>query len=124
MEQGEAMITAEALWLQLKEGGETVGKTTVYRQLEQMAASGTARKAIAPDGAARYQYVEDASACQGHLHCQCVECGRLFHVDCAYLADLDEHLQREHGFGLNKAETVLMGRCAACQKGEKHNGPA
>lgn len=118
------MTTAEALWFALKAEGETVGKTTVYRQLEQMAASGEARKAIAPDGAARYQYVEDASACTEHLHCQCVECGRLYHVDCAYLADLEAHLQREHGFGLNRAQTVLVGRCAACQKGEKPNGSA
>lgn len=114
---GARAVTADELYEALKQRGEAVGKTTVYRQLERMASSGEARKALSLEGQAIYQYVGDASACDRHLHCQCLSCGRLLHVDCAQLDQIKAHLLEAHGFLLDAERTVWVGACEKCREG-------
>ena len=116
---GTRTITSDELLELLRARGVEVGKTTVYRKLEQMVLEGEARKALSQSGRVLYQYVDDATACHRHLHCQCIDCGRLFHVNCEYLNELNAHLRKVHAFDLDAARTVLLGRCAQCRKEEK-----
>jgi Fur family ferric uptake transcriptional regulator len=32
-----------------------------------------------------YQYMEKLGNCQAHLHIQCMKCGKLLQLDCAYM---------------------------------------
>lgn len=112
-------VTVDELLEAICGGGLTVGKTTVYRQLEDMVQAGKARKAQNAQGGWVYQFVDDISACAYHLHCQCIGCGRLTHVDCDRLDDLQGHLLADHGFRLDVARTMLQGRCAACGEGDR-----
>ncbi len=114
---GARAVTADELLEALKARGEAVGKTTVYRQLERMASSGEARKALSLEGQTIYQYVGDSSGCDRHLHCQCLGCGRLLHVDCAQLDQIKAHLLEAHGFSLDVERTVWVGACEKCREG-------
>ena len=97
--------------------GEKVGRTTVYRYLEQLAAQGSVRKYQNAQGVTQYQHVGNAGACDGHFHMMCAKCGNLFHVDCVLMAKLSKHLMEDHDFALDPRETVLVGVCGTCRNG-------
>lgn len=64
----------------------SVNKTTVYRYLDKLVAEKTLMKYVADKGEkAGYQYVEQPSRCQKHLHLQCSECGKVIHLDCDFM---------------------------------------
>lgn len=69
------------------------------------------------------QYQGDDTACHNHFHLKCVKCGRLFHVSCDFLSQIEEHVYKHHIFLLTIPRTVLYGVCEDCQKnaGEEVN---
>lgn len=102
---------------EMQEKGEKVGRSTVYRYLEQLAEQGAVRKYQSVQGVTQYQHVEDAQRCDAHFHMMCSKCGNLFHVDCRLMGTLTQHLMEDHGFMLDPRETILVGLCAQCREG-------
>lgn len=100
---------------ELQEKGEKVGRTTVYRFLEQLAEQGSVRKYQNVQGITQYQHIEDDARCDDHFHMMCSQCGNLLHVDCALMRSMMDHLMVEHGFALNPRETILVGLCRKCR---------
>lgn len=117
----ERHLTAEEIYLRLKESGGGVGQTTVYRQLEKLCEQGTVRKYLSGTGSACFQLVEQGAQCHTHYHLKCTACGKLIHTECAVLNALSEHIQAEHGFSMDSSKTVFYGLCAACA--QKENKP-
>ena len=98
----------------MKEYGANVGKTTIYRYLEQLANEGVVRKYRMQDGTC-YQYQDDLQ-CREHHHLKCLYCGELIHLECAQLRELEKHVQLQHGFQIDNTQTVLYGMCENCRK--------
>lgn len=100
----------------LKQSGDPVGKTTVYRHMEALNKTGNVRR-IAPQegGSTKYQFVPDSEACSRHFHMRCGDCGELFHVDCKLFEQLSEHMRMDHGFVIDARRTVLTGTCRRCR---------
>lgn len=118
---GDRHVTVDELAAELKEQGEDVGKTTVYRYLEALTEKGLMRKYVAAPGApACYQYASGGEACHEHYHLQCVGCGRLYHVECTRLDEIARHIEKTHGFCLDSTKTVLLGLCGECRGGARH----
>ena len=119
-ERSMCHFSVDDVVFEMQDRGEKIGRTTVYRFLEQLAEQGSVRKYQSVQGVVQYQHVEDASRCDGHFHMMCSRCGNLLHVDCEQMRAMAEHLMREHGFELNPRETILVGLCGACreQQGE------
>lgn len=112
-------LTAEEVYLLLKEKGETVGQTTVYRQLERLCEQGAVRKFAGADGgSACFQFTENGTVCKAHYHLKCTACGKLLHAQCEFLNELSDHIRAEHGFAVDGSRTVLYGLCADCAKKE------
>ena len=61
-----------------------------------------------------YQYIDNDSHCDSHLHLMCRECGALYHVDCQLVGTLIRHIQEDHGFTLDARRTMLVGICGEC----------
>lgn len=113
-------LTAEEIYLLLKDSGEGVGQTTVYRHLERLCADGTVRKYLGGEGGgASYQFVGRETPCAAHFHLKCTACGELFHADCSFLNELSAHILKEHGFAVDGGKTVFYGLCAACAEKER-----
>ena len=85
----------------------SVNKTTVYRYVADKGEK------------AGYQYVEQPSRCQKHLHLQCSECGKVIHLDCDFMKEISEHILSDHGFTLCCKDSILYGVCDECSKKEK-----
>lgn len=109
-------MTADDIVSWLKERKAEVGKATVYRALDKLIEEGKARKYISEEGkSACYQYVDDKGECHMHFHLKCVECGKLIHLECDYLSDLEQHILKHHKFVVDNTKTVLYGVCEDCR---------
>ena len=108
-------ITADTLAARLEAEGNAVGKSTVYRYLDNLVGQGVVRKYIVEEGKrACYQYVGESAHCSNHYHLKCSRCGALLHVECTFLDEVGSHILAHHGFQLDGEKTVLYGICLNC----------
>lgn len=97
--------------------GESVNPTTVYRYLNKLTAEKKVLKFSEDDGSkAVYQIAGHKHDCDGHIHIQCTECGKLLHLDCDFMDDFKEHLLNEHNFSLKCEKSLIYGICKECRK--------
>ena len=112
-------LTAENIVEALLKKGEKVGRTTVYRCLENLMNEGKVQRFAAVSGeSACYQYIGSAQ-CHDHFHLKCTSCGKLIHIECEHVAELAKHIARHHNFSVDKLRTVLYGVCEDCVNNEK-----
>ena len=63
LENKDRHLTADEIFEKLRKSGESVGKTTIYRHLEKLCASGEVRKFTGGDGdSACYQYASTTTS--------------------------------------------------------------
>lgn len=99
--------------------GNPIGTATIYRQLEKMVDEGIVTKyVIDANTPACFEYTagdpdHDRDVC---FHCKCEKCGKLIHLHCEELEEMQGHLKEEHEFRLNPMRTVLYGICSECEK--------
>lgn len=109
-------VTAEELLEHLRQSGLPLGKATVYRTLERLVQQNIIRRySLGVRQSACYQYIS-GEECRSHFHLKCVECGRLFHVECSLLEQTSMHIGRHHDFTVDPSQTVFYGRCGKCSK--------
>ena len=110
-------ITAADVCAYVKKNGESVGQSTIYRQLESLVDEGIINKYIIDANTpACFEYTghdshEDREGC---FHCKCEKCGRLIHLHCDEMVEIQQHLSKEHQFKLDPIRTVLYGLCEDC----------
>ncbi len=113
-------LNADEIAELLREKGCSVGKATVYRNLDKLTAGGLVRRYTLEDGSpACYQYI-GSDECREHFHLKCLRCGGVIHLECDYLGDLSSHLLEHHGFELDTSKIVLYGICEGCKGGEEY----
>ena len=116
MENHNRTLTASDIAMYLKECGNEVNITTIYRYLDKLEKEGTVMKYIAEKGSqATYQYVEAGHDCDGHLHLQCVKCGQVIHLECHFMHEILEHVEKEHGFVMQCKNSIIYGMCNTCK---------
>lgn len=112
-------VTAAEIGAYLKEQDSEVNITTIYRYLDKLEREGTVMKYVAEKGSqAGYQYVELGHRCEEHLHLKCMECGRIIHLECAFMEEIAEHIRKDHGFLLQCKNSILYGTCGECRRRE------
>ena len=115
IKENSAHVSARDIIEHLKTQGIKIGVATVYRTLDRLCELGLVRKFVIDErSGACYQYVQGAE-CEEHFHLKCISCGRLIHMDCGFLAEMEEHILREHGFTVSSGKTVIYGKCAQCE---------
>ncbi|MDO4262040.1 MAG: transcriptional repressor [Eubacteriales bacterium] len=115
-ENKDRTVTAAEIGEWLRRMENDVNITTVYRYLDKLEKDGTViRYAPREGGRASYQYVEQGKGCENHLHMKCGVCGRIYHLDCAFMEEIAEHIQKDHGFTLSCRDSILYGTCRDCR---------
>ena len=110
-------VTIDDVSEYLKESGEKVGRTTVYRYMEKLTQQGVLRKYFIEEGAgACYQYIDEQEKCWEHFHLKCLQCGKLLHVQCEYLSNIEQHILEHHDFSVDNTKTVFYGLCGECRQ--------
>jgi Fur family ferric uptake transcriptional regulator len=102
--------SAQELHDLLKQRGENVGLTTVYRTLQSLAESGEVDVLRTGDGESIYR------RCSGghHHHLVCRICGRAVEVEGPAVERWADRVAAEHGFTEVSHTVEIFGRCADC----------
>ena len=110
-------VTAEEIIEYFKSIENPIGKSTVYRYLDNLVAENIIRKYISQErGSACFQYIKNQESCNNHYHMKCIKCGALLHLECNEITDLQNHILQNHNFKLDICKTVLYGTCNNCLK--------
>lgn len=110
-------ITAADVCDYFRDIGTPMGQSTVYRQLESLVDEGVMNKYIIDmNSPACFEYIGDEHHGHGEVcfHCKCEKCGKLIHLHCDELKEIQEHLYDEHRFTLDPNRTVFYGLCEEC----------
>lgn len=116
-DNAERYQTVDEVFAALLREGDNIGRTTVYRTLERLAAQGTVSKVVgAPGTSALYRLIA-ATDEGGQL--LCLVCGRVLPLDCSMLSSFANHVRKHHGFAIDRRRTVICGVCEDCQRNEE-----
>ena len=109
-------ITVSDVYDYFKNKGNSMGQTTVYRQLERLVDEGLVNKYIVDSNTpACFEYMDPEVHASGTcFHCKCEKCGRLIHLHCEEMDEMAGHLKLEHGFSIDPRRTVIYGVCDDC----------
>lgn len=94
----------------LKQRGEAVGLTTVYRTLQGLADSGEVDTLRNDDGESLYRRCSTGH----HHHLVCRSCGRTVEVEGPTVERWAERVAAEHGFREVSHTLEIFGTCGGC----------
>lgn len=94
-------------------GQVDAGEATVFRALSTLTNEGKLKKFTGGSGESAY-YQFNAAECALHIHLKCRECGKLIHMDCAFMEEILKHFRNEHAFTVDCGQTVIYGLCGDC----------
>ena len=94
----------------VKRDHPSIGKGTVYRNLNYLADAGEITHVRVP-GADRYEIRTDF-----HYHLYCTGCGTVRNVPLEYHHDADRDVAEASGYTVFRHRTVFEGLCPKCQE--------
>ena len=103
--------TIEEVYAEIHKEHQAISKTTIYRNLRQLAQDSLIRQVSLPDGLERYDRLTTQ-----HHHFKCNKCGAIFDVDIEYPADINGTIQEKYGFQVDKHDVVFTGFCQKCKR--------
>lgn len=110
-------LTISEIYLHFVETGKPIGKTTIYRKMDELIDAGLVKKHIIDkNNSAYFEYVgnnhnEDDTS----YHLMCEKCGKIIHFHCTEATALWKHLSDEHNFQIDTQRVVLYGICDECR---------
>ncbi|HHW49579.1 MAG TPA: transcriptional repressor [Clostridiaceae bacterium] len=111
MEKADTALSAEDIFIRVKESGNSVNLSTVYRTLELMEKIGLAEKTVMSDGKARYTLSGD-----GHKHhIICTSCHKTVEINSCPLGTLEKDVMKETSFDITGHKLEIYGLCPECK---------
>lgn len=99
-------LTADQIYVLVKEKMPCISRATVFRNLKKLAEMGEIGFVPTMDGADCFDYRN-----HNHYHFKCNECHRIFDTDIPYDQNLDKV---DSEFKILKHETLFYGICPEC----------
>lgn len=96
--------------------GKEISASAIYRNLAVLEQEGKVKRSVKPGSQEAYYRYADDEHCRGHLHLNCLRCGKTVHLEETETESLAHQLAKNEGFVLDRTDTVLYGICADCQK--------
>lgn len=92
-----------------------IGLATIYRSLEFLESQNKIKRFSDENGRKSFwQWTNGNEKCDSHYHLKCEKCGKIVHLDCGLVHELDEHMLSEHQFRMDRSKTVFYGLCENC----------
>ncbi|MCI6783956.1 MAG: transcriptional repressor, partial [Lachnospiraceae bacterium] len=104
-------VKANEVYDFIKEAYPTIGKGTVYRNLDILVEESSLRKVEVPDGPNRFDFT-----LKNHYHVRCIKCGEIFDVDMDEIPDLLERIHNTHGIEFLDYDISFKGICPKCRE--------
>lgn len=106
-------LSVDDIERRLRDGGERIGKATIYRTLDLLVKSRLVQEHDFGEGFKRYEH--RLSRQPDHDHLICLECGGVTEVKSPELRALQDRVARETGFRPSRHKLEIYGLCTACQ---------
>lgn len=88
----------------------------MYRNLDRLCETGDLLKFKEPNQDSwYYQYSSDHDHCDEHMHAQCSECGRIFHLEKSFADTFEKKVLGEYGLMIDPSKTMVIGKCDKCR---------
>lgn len=110
-------LSAEDVFMLVKEKAPEIGLATVYRTLELLSELHVVHKLNFGDGVARYDLRGDNTK-HHHHHLICVQCGTMQEILDDWLGPLEERLMDEYHFQVIDHRLDFQGICSKCLEKE------
>lgn len=118
LENEEDHLSAEDVFMLVKEKAPEIGLATVYRTLELLNEMHVVEKLNFGDGVARYDLRTESSK-HHHHHLICVQCGSVSEIMEDWLLPLEDKLEQEFGFTVLDHRLDFQGICAKCNEANR-----
>lgn len=115
IDQENEHLSAEEIYLLVKNNHAGIGLATVYRTLEILTELNILNKITFQDGLARYDLNKNQSNHQPH-HLLCLNCGRIEEVQQDMLKDVEDEIERQYQFKISDHRLTFHGLCKQCQQ--------
>ena len=102
--------TVDEVFAEVCKEHPSISKTTVYRNLRQLANNNAIRQVFMADGLERYDFVTVR-----HNHFNCKKCGKIIDVEVDYFESLDELVRKKYGFLVDEHNVMFSGICISCR---------
>lgn len=103
-------ISAQDLYIELRNREQSMGLATVYRSLEALKLEGTIQARTLPNGEALYSLVQ-----ADRHHLTCLQCGRSIPIEECPVHDLEDELNQVYKFKIYYHMLEFFGLCKQCQ---------
>jgi len=107
-------LSAEDVYLKVKDKAPEIGLATVYRTLELLAELKVVDKINFDDGVARFDLRKEGAK-HFHHHLVCMECGRVDEIHEDLLPKVEERVESEYQFKILDHRLTFHGICSECQ---------
>ena len=106
----EQAVSAQDLYLELRNRAESMGLATVYRSLEALKLEGVVQVRTLANGESLYSTLQE-----DRHHLTCLQCGTSIPMDRCPVHDLEVQLQQAHQFKIYYHTLEFFGLCHLCQ---------
>lgn len=120
LENEEDHLSAEDVYLLVKEKAPEIGLATVYRTLELLTELKVVDKINFGDGVSRYDLRKEGAE-HFHHHLVCMECGSVTEIVEDLLGDVEEIVERDWKFKIKDHRLTFHGICTNCQEKQSNN---
>lgn len=117
LENEEDHLSAEDVYLLVKEKSPEIGLATVYRTLELLTELKIVDKINFGDGVSRYDLRKEGAA-HFHHHLVCIECGSVEEIQEDLLEDVEMIVEERWNFLVKDHRLTFHGVCRNCQNSE------
>jgi Fur family transcriptional regulator, ferric uptake regulator len=109
LEQLQEPVSAQRLYTELRQQGESLGLATVYRSLELLKRRGLVQSRTTADGEALYSPIQ-----QDQHYLTCLQCGNSVPLDFCPLQEMEKQLRRSQAFTIYYHTLEFFGVCEPC----------
>src|SRR5690554_5446612 len=114
LEHEEDHLSAEDVYLLVKEKSPEIGLATVYRTLELLNELKVLDKINFGDGVSRYDLRQEGAA-HFHHHLVCIECGAVDEIQEDLLGEVEKIVFKKWNFEVKDHRLTFHGVCSRCQ---------
>ncbi len=107
-------LSAEDVYLKVKDKAPEIGLATVYRTLELLAELKVVDKINFGDGVARFDLRKEGAK-HFHHHMVCMECGAVDEIEEDLLEDVEKRVEKEFNFKILDHRLTFHGICHRCK---------
>lgn len=112
MEKSFSPLTAEEIFLKVKEKSCSANLSTIYRNLSILLEKGLVTKTVMGDGRAIYQFKGE----EHRHHLICTSCNKTIAIDICPLHNFEEDIKEKTNYEITDHRLELYGLCPRCKK--------